>query len=984
MKIQPFLFLFFIICSSLTFAIPQSDIDTINRINSKYDVLIDDNTILKDNIVIDDNKIFTPASSQNYEVLLEEKVSGIVYSDNADIEVIDANIDLNNVGVDKGLIAIAGNNISGDFLIHFYTNMPNTPFSIKHYDGITDDKNLVQKEGNIIIPLIYSDSLGTVSYRSNDFSTQILSFPDPLVHGEGGQTTTYYLDYFFSSYDFVSFNETGVFLINDSWSNYSDYESQSPTDGFVSYSDSNIETYFQGASKRVRLISKNVTDGFYKTVRMCAYNNIALGGAVCQNFNWDLNASSYVVNMFPVQKGFIPNQTIAKNSRKIISFNDYYTNYTDIILGVFNASNLSQFGNGFNQPITVNYTLYQYANISNSTVFLVDLNGIGTDVLTAIYSNNTDNIVLEIDYTAMKKNSSGDYNSLNSSTFYLTINGTSPVSEPNSLLTKLSAYWNCDYGYCGNNRMNGTNFTSQGSAQNTSLGKLGNGFKLIGATGDSNYWQGTNINELTNGTNQDYTLCFWVNFSHTYQNSAPLVLGSDSASRENLFMSSGGRYSVNNYGSELVFNATIQNNTWYHTCLVVDGVTNKEIGYIDGKNVVNTSVALNIGSKNINLGRALSTGFNMSGVIDEIGYWNRTLNYSEIATLWNNGTGCSFDSCINTFSYIKPTQNTNLSNISIDLDSLIYLDYNDYFSGFDRVYINFTSKNNTNITLYSLLNATSQKYTDSYYTLNLSGNSYTERLYVTAGLNISYTVFNISICNHDACIYVLQSLNISEPIITNPPVQTYHIDNIYIGRNATHTENWGAYFANYTSLIINFIDIFTSNNITLICTNNTVNYTTSYMNITSFVNGIHVNTTFQSFNTSYNTTMLISVVNAYGEASQYINFNINYSYDPPVPGVQPQCENASTLCLLPDYTTLTQTQRNTYVLLGLFITMCLLGILFYKMYEIGIAYSLTLFVVFIWELIYFAKIKYLSISQIVGITFLLILALFGLYKWVTK
>jgi hypothetical protein len=303
------------------------------------------------------------------------------------------------------------------------------------------------------------------------------------------------------------------------------------------------------------------------------------------------------------------------------------------------------------------------------------------------------------------------------------------------------------------------------------------------------------------------------------------------------------------------------------------------------------------------------------------------------------------------------------------------------------MYINFTAPNGTNISMYALFNSSSYKFNASdYYILNLSGNGYVERLYITAGVNSSYTLFNISICNHDSCIYTTQYLNISAYIPTEAPTQTYHIDNIFMQKNEIHTENWGAYFSGYSGLAISFIDLFGNTSESLIYYNETVNFTRPYLNITSFLNVVNVNTTFQSFNDSYYTVLLIEAFNAYGSASQYVNFNINYSYvAPPNATINETCIQAGVICLFPDYTTLTQKQMNVYMVLSILVSIVLILFLFYKFFEdVNIIGGAVAFIVVIGELIYFGKILYLPVSYIVGLSFVLILVLFLLYKWVSK
>lgn len=921
---RAFLFLIFVLLSGSVLAVSQSDINVINRINSNENIIISDTVsnivFSRDNLIsVNQPDVISDSDIVN---VLPEKTSGIVYADDAKLEVNDSNIDLNNVGLGKGIIAIAGDNISGNFTVTFYTNMPNTPFSIKHYEGITDDKTLVQTEGETLIPLIYSDEFGVVSYNSSNFSTQILSFPNPLVHPAGGATTTYYLDYFFNNYDFVTFTQSGNFTINDSFSNYVSYESTYPTENYIEYQDNLIDTYFQGNNKRVRLVSKNYTNGFTKSVTIKAANDASHSGEVTQTFTWKLNATpNPIANQYPIQKANIPNITITKNNRKTLFFNDYYSNYSDIYIVVYNTSNYSQSTKGFGQQITVNTTLYSYASITNSSIFLIDLNGLGNDIASAIYTNNTDNVTLDVWYTAGLKNSSGSYNLLNISNFFLTISGNYPTTQ-----------YNCTN--INNTYYSGKTMSNTGS--DTSYAGIAFRFNTTGII--KKIYKSSASNDA-NCKVFDVAANAWIPTTGSFS-SDTCVLDFNVEAGKTYYLV-GNPTSTQAYGSASDFSSPVITNIGNFT----NGVTCQS-----------TTVCTN-------------------AIVD--GY-SRHITGFEFQT---NGT------C--TLVYSAPIQIASLPNINIYQDDMVYLDYNDYYTGFDRVYINFTLQNNTKVSMFALLNASSYKVSSTgYYTLNLTGNSYSMRLYITADINSSSTLFNVSICNNTTCIYVPQYLNISVRPITDIPQQINHIDNIFMQKNQTITFNWGAYFTGYTALSISFIDLISGNNVTILYYNNTTNFTTSYLNITSFLNGLDVNTTFQSFDTEYHTVMLIDAINAYGDVGQYVNFNINYSAvvtPPETNQTVERCKELNTICIFPDYTAQTQHQMNVYVILSLIVTAILLGVVSMSLSgEVGMIYIIITGLVIVFELIYFARIKYLPITYIVGITVTCVIGLYLLYKKVTS
>lgn len=92
-------------------------------------------------------------------------------------------------------------------------------------------------------------------------------------------------------------------------------------------------------------------------------------------------------------------------------------------------------------------------------------------------------------------------------------------------------------------------------------------------------------------------------------------------------------------------------NQWYHVIVVANGGTNKTI-YIDG---VNNGTIFNSGDFDLEcymedtgggnsfaMGAEEGGGNKWHGYLDEFGVWNRTLTQSEIADLYNGGTGISY------------------------------------------------------------------------------------------------------------------------------------------------------------------------------------------------------------------------------------------------------------------------------------------------------------------------------------------------------
>jgi hypothetical protein len=101
---------------------------------------------------------------------------------------------------------------------------------------------------------------------------------------------------------------------------------------------------------------------------------------------------------------------------------------------------------------------------------------------------------------------------------------------------------------------------------------------------------------------------------------------------------------------------TLTAGNWYHVVGIIRGPTDMSI-YVNGVDVGGTYS----GSANVVLGYSISSGRigtdpsftpgSFGGIIDEVGFWNRALSASEVATLYHAGNGNPFGNTSCGFSY---------------------------------------------------------------------------------------------------------------------------------------------------------------------------------------------------------------------------------------------------------------------------------------------------------------------------------------------
>ncbi len=220
-----------------------------------------------------------------------------------------------------------------------------------------------------------------------------------------------------------------------------------------------------------------------------------------------------------------------------------------------------------------------------------------------------------------------------------------PSSTVLSLRNGLVAYYPFD-GNESDLSGNGNDGTNNGGVIYTQSGKVGGAYSFDGS--DDYLDLGTNIRPSnisistwiywTGGTHVDdfYGVVYNQMNGHPWDQFCLMILHSDFGKID--FGVTDGV----NANSYLVSNNAITQNAWHHVVVTWNGTT--QVIYIDGTydNSINVNLTMGTGSYPVYLGTnhpyLLDT---FAGTMDEVAIWNRALNSTEVAELYNSSNGLS-------------------------------------------------------------------------------------------------------------------------------------------------------------------------------------------------------------------------------------------------------------------------------------------------------------------------------------------------------
>lgn len=185
------------------------------------------------------------------------------------------------------------------------------------------------------------------------------------------------------------------------------------------------------------------------------------------------------------------------------------------------------------------------------------------------------------------------------------------------------------------------NGTNNGATRGVT-GKINNSFQFVNA--DNDYVDTNHIFDMENAL----TWSVWFNTGTTYNYILSQSYGGADTGGYSLKDDGSGYFGFikgSGSGSSTILSTTknLKDNSWHYVAVTYDGISTWKF-YIDG---VLEDTATHTGSNTHNremwFGRRPDgSTISFEGKIDEIGIWNRTLNSTEIADLYNNGDGLSY------------------------------------------------------------------------------------------------------------------------------------------------------------------------------------------------------------------------------------------------------------------------------------------------------------------------------------------------------
>lgn len=205
---------------------------------------------------------------------------------------------------------------------------------------------------------------------------------------------------------------------------------------------------------------------------------------------------------------------------------------------------------------------------------------------------------------------------------------------------------------------------------NNSYGIVGKGMNYV--RNSSQAVQGSSTN-MPKGTNVPFTISAWGNLrslNATYFGSSLFQMGVPTSSVQITIGYDGTNRSLI-YGTgdanKVIYPFTVSLSTWYHFAITYDGTTASL--YINGTLFDSAILSLTIDNhaySRLNIGADYFTNLSTQwdGYIDEVGAWGICLTATQVAQLYNNGSGLTYPFVI-AQSTGRPTKNYIANSISI-------------------------------------------------------------------------------------------------------------------------------------------------------------------------------------------------------------------------------------------------------------------------------------------------------------------------------
>lgn len=208
--------------------------------------------------------------------------------------------------------------------------------------------------------------------------------------------------------------------------------------------------------------------------------------------------------------------------------------------------------------------------------------------------------------------------------------------------------------YKANSNMNdgvGSNNGTDTNSPTYTTGKISNAFTCVSASSQYSLISSTGLF----GTTNTYTFNVWIKFTTTTGNQG-IAMNYVSAGNP-LFYLSGGSI-VHSKGGVVDLSYVWSTDTNWHMWTFVGDVSGMRT-YLDGNSTpvasnTNTSALTSPSTTNpfggYKNGGTIQAGWYLDGQLDEIGIWSTALSTTDIATLYNSGTGITYPDVISTNS----------------------------------------------------------------------------------------------------------------------------------------------------------------------------------------------------------------------------------------------------------------------------------------------------------------------------------------------
>ena len=210
------------------------------------------------------------------------------------------------------------------------------------------------------------------------------------------------------------------------------------------------------------------------------------------------------------------------------------------------------------------------------------------------------------------------------------------ASSPSTLLTGIIAYYKLDES-SGNATDSVWGFTGTNNSVTYAAGKINNWAVF---NGSSSYLSGSGINIASS----DFTFSAWFKVAAGTNPMEIITIGDTTGNtRKDFYM----RVRKDNntigfwmYWDDYEVANTVTNGTYYHLLCTFNNTTKGWQIFLNNTSIwTKTFWGAFTGGTNFNIGKAVWSAANyMNWTIDELGIWNRVLNSTERASLYNSGS----------------------------------------------------------------------------------------------------------------------------------------------------------------------------------------------------------------------------------------------------------------------------------------------------------------------------------------------------------